>query len=129
MAEQGRVRLSGSEHHATCVLHMWSGDNRVYRVEAVVDTGFTGEVALPERIVDQLRLLQESSTDIRVADGRTANVKVYPLQIEWHGEFRNVEAICTDSFPLIGMALLSGNRLCMMVEESGEVEITPIDQL
>lgn len=129
MSEQGRVSLSGKEYHATCVLHMWGGDSRMFRVEVVIDTGFSGEVALPQRIVDQLSLVQKGSTDIRVADGRSANVKVYPLQIEWQGEFRSVEAICTDSFPLIGMALLSGSRLCVNVEEAGEVEITPIDQL
>ena len=125
MSEQGRVRLAGSDFHATCVLHMWGGNNRVVRGEVVIDTGFSGEVALPQRTVDQLGLVQKGTTDIRVADGRSANVKVYPLQIEWQGEFRSVEAICTESFPLIGMALLQGSRMCMDVEDAGDVEIKP----
>ena len=129
MAKTGRVRLTGLQLRATCILQAYGNNGVPARIEAVVDTGFSGELALPPHTFRQLGLESLGSKEIFVADGRSIKVGYSTLEIEWQGEFRSVEAICTDSFPLIGMALLSGSRLCVNVEEAGEVEITPIDRL
>ena len=128
MIEQGSVKLSGEFYHAVCVLHIWGDRGVMTAVEALVDTGFAGEIALPQRLVDQLGLEFEGSLDILVADGRTTKVRTYSSQIDWQGEYRRVEVISTETFPLIGMALLRGSRLCMDVEDAGEVEIAPFDR-
>ncbi len=63
-----------------------------------------------------------------VADGRSVDARYYKLRIEWQGELKSVEAVGTDSFPLIGMGLMQHNELRMMVEDDGIVEITRFDR-
>lgn len=129
MTKTGRVRLAEAQLHATCVLEVFGANGVPARIEAIIDTGFSGWLALPERHVRQLGLERLGSKEIRVADGRLSTAWYYELEIDWLGDIRDVEVIRTQTFPLIGMALLNGSRLCMMVEESGELEITPFDQL
>ena len=129
MTETGRVRLTEDQFRATWMLQVFGANGVPARIEAVVDTGFSGEIALPERLVGQLGLKRLGTKEIRVADGRLIDAWYHELEIEWQDGFRHVEVISTETFPLIGMALLRGSRLCVMVEDAGEVEITPIDQL
>ena len=127
MTITGRVRSAANQLHATCVFQAYGANGIPATIEAVIDTGFSGEIALPQRLFGQLGLKGQGSKEIFVADGRSSNVVFSILEIEWQGEFRRVEAISTETFPLIGMALLRGSRLCMDVEDAGEVEITPFD--
>ena len=129
MPENGRVRLTGNQLHATCILQVFGANGVPATIEVIVDTGFSGEIALPQRMVRQLGLARLGSKDILVADGRSINVWYYTLQVEWQDEFRSVEVIGTESFPLIGMNLLRDSQLRIMVEDAGAVEITPFHQL
>ena len=128
MTTTGRVKSEANQLHATFVFQAFGANGVPATIEAVIDTGFSGEIALPQRLFDQLGLKSRGSKEIFVADGRSSNVVYSILEIEWQGEYRRVEVISTETFPLIGMALLRGSRLCMDVEDAGEVEIAPFDR-
>ena len=129
MTERGELRDFGGELHATCVIQVF-GDNGVpARVEAVVDTGFSGFLALRSDLIKELGLSKRGFTTGLMADGSLAARNLYSVQLEWHGDIRAVEVASLDGLPLIGLALLRGSELRMMVEDRGVIEITPFGEL
>jgi predicted aspartyl protease len=86
-------------------------------VEAMVDTGFAGELQLPRSIVDQLRAHNMVQSDdekitVRLADGSQidkATVDVHGAQLGDCGYWWFVRVIVADdgAMPLIGQGLLS----------------------
>jgi clan AA aspartic protease len=90
-------------------------------VRAVIDTGFTGHIALPARTVRSLALPELGSEELVLADGTTEIATVHRATVEWHGRPRTVPALAVGAEPLIGMALLAGSRLVMDAVPGGEV--------
>lgn len=83
------------------------------KIEAVVDTGFTGELMLPGDLIDLLGFPRVGELPITLGDG----------MVLWQGEERIVQVLRTDGKPLIGMSLLYGNRLIVDVVTDGTVTI------
>lgn len=81
------------------------------RVEAVVDTGFTGHVTLPPATVEALGPPIIGSAESVLADGSVVLEDVCAARVIWHGEERPVRALVADATPLLGMALLRGSEL------------------
>lgn len=92
-------------------------------VEAVVDTGFTGFLTLPQPVVGSLALSLLGSAPATLADGSIAALDVYEALVIWHGRARSVECLAAGSVPLAGMALLYGSELRAQVIQGGDVEI------
>ena len=80
-------------------------------IDAVIDTGFTGQLVLPPEAVDRLGLPGRGRQRAILADGRTVEVNVYLARVIWHGRERAVQVLATEGGPLVGMALLRGSRL------------------
>ena len=95
-------------------------------VDAVIDTGFNGFMALPGDIIDRLRLQRAGKRRATLADGRTLLLDVFIASVLWHARKRDVLVLRTDGGPLVGMALLFGNRVSLTIVDSGEVTIDPI---
>ena len=101
-----------------------AGGNHVFQTEeAIVDTGFTGWLTLPERIVKELGLTYYGQRRARLADEGEIASEVYGALVSWHGSPRPVLAYQIEGTPLIGMALLTGSRLFVDAQEGGEVTI------
>ncbi len=94
-------------------------------VDAVVDTGFTGELALPQRLVSALGLVQRGYGRAILADGRSAVFAVYTATAIWHGVSRVVETEAADTDPLVGMGLLAGSDLSIACRPHASVTIQP----
>ena len=92
-------------------------------VEVVVDTGFSGELALPSELIQSLGL--EYIDDVRVvmADRQTRWVGTYDGAVSWHGEPMSVIVLDMESDPLLGMGLLLNNRLTVSCRPNGAVVI------
>lgn len=90
---------------------------------AIVDTGFTGFLALPRVVVDLLALPPLGSTPATLADGNTTILDVHEALVIWHGLPRPVECLVAEGAPLVGMTLLRGSNLRIRVTEGGAVEI------
>ena len=102
------------------------GLNQRAKIEAILDTGFTGSLTLPEFLIDYLRLPQIGTRRTIIAHGRAILLDLYLAKVIWHGEERDIEVLRTDKQPLVGMSLLRGSRLTLDVVPDGDVTITPL---
>jgi clan AA aspartic protease len=103
--------------------------NHAVEMEAVVDTGFTGFLALPSDTVEAIRLPYARSMYVNLADGSTIEVAVHTATISWNEEVRAVEVLSTGTRPLIGTLLLDGNELTVHFEDAGLVTLNRLQRL
>ncbi len=81
-------------------------------IEAWIDTGFTGELVLPQQLVDSLALRQSGTVDAVLADGSKIEVKTFTCFVDWFGDKRGLEVVANDgNYPLLGVGLLLGFEL------------------
>ncbi|MCY4554990.1 MAG: clan AA aspartic protease [Chloroflexi bacterium] len=96
----------------------------VVPVEAVIDTGFTGFMTLPDADINTLQLEQNRNRRIRLADGRIRQFQTYFATVIWHGNPITVSALVMPGRPLIGMSLLWNSDVAIAARENGLVTIT-----
>ena len=101
-------------------------DGSNFDVIAVVDTGFTAALTLPEPIIRALSLPFDSTGRLSLADGTVSSFDPHSAEIFWDGQWRPVLASAIGDEVLVGMRLLSGFRLCMDAIPGGAVEITSL---
>ena len=99
------------------------GLNRREKIEVVVDTGFDGYLTLPGDLINRLGLRRAGRRYAILGDGNTVALELYRTKVLWHGEEREVPVLRTDGGPLVGMALLEGNRVILDVVTDGDVKI------
>lgn len=95
--------------------------------QAVVDTGFSGELTLPLEMIRRLGYSYAGTAGGTLADGSESQMDYYEGRARWHGEHREVVVIAAEGEPLIGMDLLVGSRLEAEVIPGGKVLIEEID--
>ncbi len=95
--------------------------------DAVVDTGFTGWLALPEDTIEQLGLTRYGERVAHQASG-TGLFSIFGALTSWHNVHRPVLVHQITGDPLIGMALLEGCRLMVDAREDGDVIIEELPQ-
>jgi clan AA aspartic protease len=101
-------------------------DGPLQQIEAVIDTGFSGELTLPPSLVESLGLPWLCRQEGVLADGQLHTFDVYAGTVVWGGEERTVEVESADTEPPVGMALLAGNQLNIEVCAGGDVKIEPL---
>lgn len=94
--------------------------------KAVIDTGFTGYLAIPGERIAQLRLRSLGARIGFLADGRPAVLNAFRAVVQWHGERRIVPALEVQGLALVGMALLDGSRLTLDAIPNGPVQVEPL---
>ncbi len=83
-----------------------------HEVEAWIDTGFNGDLVLPQQQIDDLRLPPSGTVKAILADGSEVALRRYACLIDWFGEKRDLEVVANDGeFPLLGVGLLAGYDL------------------
>lgn len=83
------------------------------RLEAWVDTGFTGELVLPQTLVSDLKL-QSGTVGAQLGDGSDVILRTYTCRIAWFGKSRQIEVVANDGqFPLLGVGLLRDHRMAI----------------
>ena len=101
--------------------------NHTEKVEAIIDTGFTGELTLPSDLIERLGLPRIGELRITLGDGNEVDVGLYLAMVLWQGEERIVQVLSTDDGKaLVGMSLLYGNRLTLEGVTDGKVTIEPL---
>ena len=76
-------------------------------MEVWVDTGFTGDLVLPESLVNQLGLAQSAIIETVLADGSQSELVTYSCAVDWFGETYVIEVIANQGHvPLLGVGLL-----------------------
>ena len=81
-------------------------------IEVWVDTGFTGDLVLPQKTIDSLALRHSGSVDAILADGSQIELNTYTCFVNWFGNERRLEVVANDGeYPLLGVGLLLGLEL------------------
>ena len=92
--------------------------------EAILDTGFNGEMALPAQMIENLGLSSRGQAlDWTIATGDETPLAEYDGLVSWHGQNRRVVVVETGDEPLLGTSLLSGSRISIDMRTGGEVLI------
>ena len=82
------------------------------RIDVWIDTGFTGDLVLPESVIEDLALEVTGSIDGVLADGSQIELSTYHCQLEWFGGVRDLEVIANSGqTPLLGVGLLLAKEL------------------
>ncbi len=102
----------------------FDGDER--EIESILDTGFTGSLTLPTRIIDELKLPLHSRSSAVLANGHVEDFNVYAGIVVWDGSPQTVLIQAIDTVPLLGMKLLENYDVRIRVVPGGHVEITAV---
>lgn len=108
---------------AVIPLDLLADDESVSPVNALVDTGFNGDLSLPRRIIDLLGCESAGERKVELGDGLISVMRCFSGRVLWQGAGR-VVSILEGCGPLIGMNLLRGCKLVVEVEPEGHVEVT-----
>ena len=98
-----------------------------WEVEAVIDTGFSGWLTLPEVAVRELDLQIYGRRRVRIADNRVTWMLTYRAVVQWQGRQIDILVHQTENpRPLLGTAMLEHCRLTVDMQEGGPVAVTPL---
>ena len=76
-------------------------------MDAWIDTGFTGELVLPQQTVALLGLPLGPSVMARLADGSDIQLDTHTCLLEWFDEWKRIEVVANQGqYPLLGVGLL-----------------------
>ncbi len=132
MTHYGKVSAVDDFLEAVVALSVQGDDGATEGVDFIIDTGYTGEMTLPQEIIDRLNLRTvdydgyETTPTVILADGAILPVAVYVTGVWWHDRLRIVEVDSIGSNPLIGMTLLQGSNLRVDAIPGGLVTITEL---
>lgn len=98
-------------------------NSRLKSINAVIDTGFTGFLSLPQSIIDELELPWSYSDYATLGDGSETLFDIHNGNVIWDGQFREIEINSADTDPLLGMRMLRGYRLQVDTIQGGLVTI------
>ena len=81
-------------------------------IQVWIDTGFNGDLVLPQQTIDELALPRSGTVKAILADGSEVALERYMCLIDWFGEERDLEVVANDGeYPLLGVGLLVGHDL------------------
>jgi clan AA aspartic protease len=107
-------------------LYIEDATGQLQPIEVVVDTGFTGFLAVPLALIASLALPWQFQQHVMLGDGSIQLLDVYSAVIIWDTQSRTVHVTAVDPTPLVGMKLLEGSELRIRVR-AGDVVL--IDDL
>ncbi len=105
-----------------------SGDeNCKIAVDAVIDTGFNGDLIVPPEAISELGLKLQGYQKAILGDGTISQFQVCEATVIWDGSRRLVEVNAATSGVLIGMGLLEGYKLEVNTIPNVIVTITSLE--
>ena len=108
---------------AWIAVSVMDADGEPQQYEVIVDTGFTGWLALPESDIRRLGLARAGSRDSITASGNAEVFDYYETWVLWHDQLHEVEIFQSIDQPLLGMELLDGSRVTVAAWDGGDVII------
>jgi clan AA aspartic protease len=95
-------------------------------VDALVDTGFGGQLTLHPSLIRVLALSWHHRDYAVLADGSIAWFEVYSADVDWNGGTRRVDVQALDAQPLVGTSLMHGHDLTIRIIDGGQLTIAAI---
>ena len=135
MTHYGLVSTIDDFLEAVVTLSVQGDGGATEDVDFIIDTGYAGELALPQDVIDRLDLQtaeyedaeDDAAPTVMLADGTIRMVKVYFAGVWWHNRLRTVEVDGIGDVSLIGMGLLQDNNLSVDAVPGGLVTITELN--
>ena len=110
-------------NEAVVTLSLQGSEGRTRDIEAVVDTGYTGNLTLPAAVVADLGLSFSHMGWAFLANDDVVSFDVHNVTVLWDDQPRHIKADATGSTPLMGMAMLNDHNLNIEVVDGGRVVI------
>ena len=108
-------------------LTLLDGAGNRHTMRVILDSGFTGELALPEGYVRRLGLTMNESSEVRAATGEIIRrIPAGRVVVVWQGQRRSVRVMQLDSEPLLGMEFLWQHRITIDAIAGGAVTVAPL---
>ena len=105
-------------------IELIDGEGRSRVIDAHLDTGFSGELTLPKAAIAELGIkMIDRSNYYRIGNNELALFNAYAATIRWHGGLRQVTAMESEIFPVVGVGLLWENNLSVDFIIGGNVAI------
>jgi clan AA aspartic protease len=98
-------------------------------IEFVVDTGFTGALALPPAAITAMALPYLGEQPANMANDAEVELSLHAATILWNGMEQEVRVLATGRRPLLGTALLDNNELLIQFAERGLVTVDSLQGL
>jgi clan AA aspartic protease len=92
-------------------------------VDALIDTGFTGFLSLPQSTIIALGLPWHFRDVGTLGDGSEAIFDMYKATVIWDGQILVIDVASSETDPLVGMSLLYGFKVQIEAVEGGTVTI------
>ncbi len=96
-------------------------------MEALLDSGFTGAVSLPLRVVEESDLTWSGEHSVTLGDASEVGVDLYEGIVEFAGGRYRCAILCTGDVPTVGMHLMQEARICFEAVPGGTVSLASID--
>jgi clan AA aspartic protease len=122
----GRVN---QRREAILKLVIIGNENKKIAVDAIIDTGFNGDLILPIETVLELELIPQGYQKATLGDGTISQFRVYAATVIWDGERRLAEVNSANTGILIGMGLLEGYKLEVDATPNGNVSIIKLAEI
>ena len=107
-------------------LEIQDGNGNWQTLTFVLDTGFTGFIAIPERYVRQLILTLDETDMAASATEQSVTLPSGYARIVWFGQQRTVRVLQAGTHPLLGMSLLWNHRITVDAVANGAVTVAPL---
>ena len=99
-------------------------DGLARSAEVYVDTGFSGDMTLPEAAIERLSLLPNDVVNMQIGDGAYATFTTYQATILWRDTPREITVLESEIWPVIGIGLLWHNNLSIDFTPGGGVAVS-----
>ncbi len=96
-------------------------------VPVLIDTGYSGVITLPAKVISSLGLIGYLGGSVTMADGSVRQYGRFHAELEWGGRWRNVQVTEFGvTSAILGMEMLDGHELRVEATPGGVVEIVPL---
>ena len=107
----------------TVGIEISNGDGSFEPVKAVLDTGFSDDLTLPQEQVARLGLKYVSHTPVTLAGNHEIRVPQHDGYVNWFGQVRRINVLAMEGQPLLGMTLLKDCKITIHARPGGEALI------
>lgn len=91
-------------------------------IDATLDTGFTGSIALPAELVNRLGLEYVRDRAVTLADGSHHDTQIYRASAKLGEDWHYLEAYVSGHVALVGMRLIYGANISFDAVPGGAIE-------
>lgn len=118
--------LVNSELEAELSLSVADARGVSHGFRAIIDTGFSGFLTLPQAVIADLELAWVCRQNGMLADGSVVVFDVFAAALNWNDRVLEIEVESADTAPLVGMSMLRGHRITIDVLPAGDVAIEQV---